>query len=92
MSLRIRVDVTDRTLGLDPLSPRAVAWLEQRVSPLGGGWRKTGNGWTFSLPLPALPEDLLGTSGLVLYFGDPWCDAVDQPLPGPDLCGPIVLH
>lgn len=90
MSLRIRADIINRAIGLDPLSPRAVAWLEERVRPLGGDWKKTGSLWTFSLPIRAIPEDLLGTSGLVLYFGDRYTD-IGAEL-GLDLAGRITLH
>jgi hypothetical protein len=70
MSLRVRADVANHAIGLEPLSVRASAWLEHRVVPLGGGWKKTGSFWTMTLAIRDIPEDLLGTSGLVLYFGD----------------------
>lgn len=70
MSLRVRADVANHAIGLEPLSSRATAWLERRVLPLGGGWKRTGSLWTMTLAIRDIPEDLLGTSGLILYFGD----------------------
>ena len=90
MSLRIRPDIANRAIGLDPMSPRAAAWLDERVRPLGGHWKKTGSLWTFSLPIRAIPEDLLGASGLVLYFGDLGPAARFDP--ELDLTGWITLH
>ncbi|WP_293861473.1 hypothetical protein [uncultured Alsobacter sp.] len=90
MSLRVRADIANQAIGLVPLTARAAAWLETHVRPLGGDWRWIDERWAFSLPIQAIPEDLLGSSGLQLHFGDgASCAAPDVT---PDLSGRITLH
>ncbi|WP_293857588.1 hypothetical protein [uncultured Alsobacter sp.] len=69
MVLRVRPDPVGMAVGMEPLSERALAWVESSVIPIGGRWGTVNGVIAVWLRVSDIPIDLLGFSGLRLQFG-----------------------
>lgn len=69
--LRIRPDIATCSVGFEPLSPRAIRWVEGVIVDLGGVWRTVDYTSCYWLTTDEIPTDLFGSSELELLFGPP---------------------
>lgn len=67
--VRIIPDTAGASIGFEPYSPRALAWVETVIVALGGDWRTVGEHSCYFLPLDRVSPTLLSDSGLEVLFG-----------------------